>query len=412
MRHRVILGVAVFAAAAGSLVLGAAPASAVGPPPAVCASDSSCLVELNYNVTYAGSTGGDNGVVFPPPPCIGVPFGDAYDGSQKILSEYGDTSPVASPTPTPTPSASASASPAPSGSASASGGPSPSPTALFTSPAADPATSSPPAAPALTAAEQQVVNRAKSLESTNPEPSGEWYQIDQDPAATQAASQKCLTLPAYLWVPGGSNLLRVDGLNVPVETLADLAFNQLNTAQLGHVTLDPTGASDTNLPTFVDAQLQSPVRGILSVTPGGDPFVYATAETPDGEAATVYARMTSLTINPGTANATVWDQSRCSVVHPGDNGPTSYALGSRYSTAAMAQVGAGQAIDCGVTYTSPGTYGLTVSISWKACWAPGQYTGNGLPAVCRAVPGAQELAPTTSAPDQVTVREIQSVNNG
>lgn len=249
------------------------------------------------------------------------------------------------------------------------------------------------------------------MKSTNPEPSGEWYEIYRNPDATQAVSERCLSLPTYLWVPQDSDLLQVDGLDIPVRTLADLAFNQLNTAQLGQVKLDPAGKSDTNLPTFVDAQLQPPPRGILAVTAGGDPFVYATAETRDGVAATVYARMTSLTINPGTANAKIWDQSRCSVVHPGDDGPTSYALGWRYSKSAMAQTGAGQAIDCGVTYTAPGTYDLTVSISWTACSAPGVYTGNGLPAGCKAVPGAQDLAPTTSAPTPVAVRDIKSVNN-
>jgi hypothetical protein len=406
MRHRVIPVLAGFAAAAGALVLAAAPASAaITPPPAYCTNDSSCLVELNYQVTYSGSTGGDNGVAFPPPPCIGVPYGDAYDGSKKILSEYGDDNPVPASSPTPAPSVTS-----PTPSASVSGTASPSPTALYTSPAADAGTT-PPAAPVqLTAAEQQIFNQAKSLYSTTPEPAGEWYQIDKNPAATAAAAGKCATLPAYLWVAGGSDVLRLDGLNVPVETLADLAFNQLTTARLGQVALNPAGPSDTNLPTFVDAQLTPPVRGILAVTPDGDPFVYATAATPDGEAATVYARMTSLTFNPGTTNAKIYDLSRCSVVHQGDDGLTSYALGSRYSTAQMAQAGAGQAIDCGVTYTAPGTYDLTASISWKACWAPGLYTGNGLPAVCKAVPGAQDLAPTTSAPAQITVREIQSDN--
>ena len=413
MRRRVIPVLAVLVAAAGSLVLAAAPASAVGPPPAGCGSDSGCSIEVGSGVAITGSTGADNGVYFPPPPCIGVPFGDAYTGSAKILSEYGDTNPVA--TPTPTPSASMAT---PSAPASASGGASSSPTALYTTPAADASTTPPPAAPVLTAAEQQEVNKANILKSTSPKPSGEWYEIYRNPYATQAVSERCLSLPTYLWVPQDSDLLQVDGLDIPVRTLADLAFNQLNTAKLVQVTLDPAGKSDTNLPTFVDAQLQPPPRGILAVTAGGDPFVYATAETRDGVAATVYARMTSLTINteptnanPGTTNAKIWDQSRCSVVHQGNDGPTSYALGSRYSKSAMAQTGAGQAIDCGVTYTAPGTYDLTVSISWTACWAPGTYTGNGLPARCKAVPGAQNLAPTTSAPTPVVVRDIKSVNN-
>jgi hypothetical protein len=46
---------------------------------------------------------------------------------------------------------------------------------------------------------------------------------------------------------------------------------------------------------------------------------------------------------------------------------TTARLGSRYSKDAMSQVGAGQQIDCGVTYTAPGTYGLTANITWDAC---------------------------------------------
>ena len=73
---------------------------------------------------------------------------------------------------------------------------------------------------------------------------------------------------------------------------------------LAAVTLNPKGTSDTNLPTFVDVGLRPPVSGVLSVTADGDPYVWATAATPDGEAATVWAWVTGLTINPGTTNAT------------------------------------------------------------------------------------------------------------
>jgi hypothetical protein len=87
-------------------------------------------------------------------------------------------------------------------------------------------------------------------------------------------------------------------------------------------------------------------------------------------------------------------------------------LGSRYSAAEMRQVGVGQQIDCGVTYTAPGTYALSVSVTWDACWARGLATAGGPPAKCKRVPGAAGLAASTSPPHQVAVREIQSVNNG
>jgi hypothetical protein len=412
MRHRVTAALAVFAAAASSLVLAAAPASAAdGSGPADCVSTSSCLVYLSSGVTFTGSTCGHNGVYFPPPPCIGVAIGDGTTGSTKIINAYDPsyTPPsTSSPSPSPSPSPTASSS-TPSASSDAS----PSPTALYTSPAADTSTTSPPADPSgLTANEQQVYDQAKQILGSSPPPEGEWYQITRDPEATAASSARCQTLPPYLWVPGGSDVLVKDGLNIPLRTLADLAFNQLNTAGLSQLTLNPVNTSDTNLPTFVDVQLLAPVRGTLAVTTTDDPFVYATAETDNGRAATVYAQMTKLTINSGATNpadATVNDLPECSVVHKDADGLLD-ELGSVYTKEQMAEVGAGGSADCGVTYTAPGTYKLTVSIAWKACWAPGLVSQAGPPANCQAVPGAEDLAPTTSAPATVTVRELQSVN--
>ena len=92
---------------------------------------------------------------------------------------------------------------------------------------------------------------------------------------------------------GANGTLHVAGLNIPAETLAGLAYSQLTTAGLGEVTLDPQGANDTNLPTFVDVTLRQPRRGVLEATTKGVPYVWATAETPAGEAATVYAWVTA-----------------------------------------------------------------------------------------------------------------------
>jgi hypothetical protein len=398
---------AAVAVTASTLALAATPASARNGPPVVgCTTGSSCMIELNYQVTYTGSSGGHNGVVIPPPPCIGVPVGDAHAGSQAIISLYSNTAPVAQPDPAtqPDPAAQPSTdSPTPLAS-----GASPSPSAVFTTPAD---TQSALPGPALSAQQQQILDQAQQLVSSNPMTAGEWYQVAGNPRATSAAQQKCLSLPPYIWVAGANRALRIDGLNIPPETLAALAYSQLTTARLGTLTLNPRGASDTNLPTFVDVALRPPRRGVLSVTANGDPYVWATATTPNGQSATVWAWVTGMTITPGTASATTFNDQRCSVAHLSADGHT-FMLGSRYSKAEMAAVGAGQQIDCGVTYTAPGTYGLTANVTWDACWAQGLATAAGPPAGCQPVPGAAGLAASTTAPDQVHVREIQSVNHG
>ena len=412
-------GILAVAVAVASLTAIATPARAANRPPVGCITGSSCFVELNWNVTYTGSRGGHNGVVITPPPCIGVPIGDAHAGSQAIISLYSDTGALPSQSPTPldsaTPTDSAtpadSATPSDSASASSSASASASPSGTATTTASTTALVI-RAAPALSPQQQSILDQAGQLVGSNPITPGEWYQISGNPYATTAARAKCTNLPPFIWVNGANGTLHVAGLNIPAETLAGLAYSQLTTAGLGEVTLDPPGAKDTNLPTFMDVTLRPPRRGVLEVTTKGVPYVWATAQTPTGEAATVYAWVTSLAITPGTANATTYDQQRCQVAHPSADGH-SYVIGSRYTQPEMKKVGAGQRIDCGVTYTAPGTYNLTVNITWNACWTTGLARAGGPPATgCKRVPGAANLAPSTTAPVQINVRDIQSVNNG
>ena len=409
-----VLAVAVAVAVLAALAALSAPAwAANGPPTVGCTTGSSCIVELNWDVTYTGSSGGSNGVVITPPPCIGVPIGDAHTGSQAIISLYSDTSALPSQSPTPLEPTSPTGSATPSDSVSPSSGAS-----VSASPSATATTTASVtaliirSAPVLSGQQQAILNQAEQLVGSNPITPGEWYQISGNPYATTAAQTKCTNLPPYIWVNGANGTLRIAGLNIPAETLAGLAYSQLTTAGLGEVTLDPQGANDTNLPTFIDVTLRQPRRGVLEVTTKGVPYVWATAETPAGQAATVYAWVTSLTITPGTSNATTYDQQRCQVAHPSANGH-SYIIGSRYTQAEMKKAGVGQPIDCGVTYTAPGTYNLTANITWNACWTTGLAAAGGPPATgCRQVPGAAGLAPSTTAPVQVNVRDIQSVTAG
>jgi hypothetical protein len=332
MRHRVIFVLGAAAVALGAPLLAAAPASASNGPPVVgCTTGSSCMIELNYDVTYSGSTGGSNGVVITPPPCTGFPAGDAHSGSQAIISFPGNTAPLPPP---------GNSSPASSPAAAGSGAP-----AGSTSPSSPASTASPPA-PALSGQEQAILSQAEQLVNSNPMTPGEWHQITGNPYASSAAQQKCNNLPPYIWVPGGQSLV-VKGLNIPARTLAELAYSQLTTAQVGTVTLNPKGMSDTNLPTFVDAVLKEPAGGVLAVTggenpnvPAGRPYVWATAATPDGKSATVWAWATGFTIDPGTSDAKTRDQPSCSMAHPAGPDGHGLALGSRL-TASAGSYGAG-----------------------------------------------------------------------
>jgi hypothetical protein len=386
-----------FALASAPLL--ATPASAASGPPIVgCITGSSCMIEINYYVTYSGSSGGSNGVVVTPPPCIAVPVGDAHTGSQIIISLYDTTAPVPDPT---------TASAAPTATDTMTATPSASASATPTSPSPSPSTTQ--AAPALTPTQQAILNLAKQLVNSNPMTPGEWYQIASDPYATAAASQVCANLPPYVWA-GNGKVPVLHGLHIPTRTLAELAYSQLTTPGLGALKLNPRGTSDTNLPTFIDAVLNPPARGFIALTTKGNPYVYATAAAPDGTAATVYAVATGLNIDPGTSSAKTYDVSQCSVAQPDGKNNGKYILGSRDVTSA-GSFGAGQPIDCGVTYTAPGPYQLNVSVGWSACWAPGTAVPGGPPANCNPnFPGAAGLQDSTTGPVTVNVREIQSVN--
>jgi hypothetical protein len=384
-------------------LLTATPASAASGPPVVgCITGSSCMIELNNYVSYTGSSGGGNGVVVTPPPCIAVPVGDAHVGSQILISLYGTAAPAPPPTTAPaTPTATGTATGTPSASASAS--PTPTPT---------------PDAPNLTPVEQQILDLARQLVNSNPITPGEWYQISANPYASASASQVCQNLAPYVWADNGQ-VPRLHGIHIPTVTLAELAYSQLTTPPISKPTLNPDAANiDTNLPTFVNVELDPPALGVLQLTTEGHPYVYATATSNlDGAAATVYAVATGLTIDPGTSSANTYNDPSCSVARPADNlNDGKYLLGSR-EVANAKSYGAGQPIDCGATYTSPGPYQLTVSIGWTACWARGTVNPGGPPPLgtqrgdCNPnIPGAQGLQDSTTGPVNVNVREIQSVN--
>jgi len=316
---------------------------------------SSCQVQLRDLITFSGSysAGTSNTVVdVAPPPCLWEPIGNATVGSQYIISQFG---------------------------------------------------------PSTTDTLFGVGNSVKQAEGLvkNPVP-GEWYELPVNPADTTAEAEECAKEPLFYWVTPGNS---PPGVKVPAKTLAQLAFAGLNAPTVSSITTNPATASEVNLPTYVQVAIGPSATGQLEVS-DGRPYVSVTA-TLDGVSATVWVEASALVINPGagSGDATTYDAADCSTAR---NVNGTYMLGSHASAATMAQTGAGQTIDCGVTYQAPGTYTLSASVGWTACWAATADAAD-VPtyAECQdtPVPGAGNLAPG-NATKAITVQEIQSVNGG
>jgi hypothetical protein len=313
-------------------------------------------------------------VLPPPPPCQVVPVGNATAGSQTIISFYQGSATIAQPSSTASPSS---------------------------SPATTPTT-------ALGSQDQGILSQAEQLAAENPPPAGEWYQVVPTVPADQTLCDK---YPLYKWQPGtGIGALTSIGLPIPLPTVAALLYRQLTLAQVTGVTLSPQASSDTNLPTAISFTLTPGLDSPVFLTNAGRPYVVASAQANLGDA-TVWAKVSGMTISAGTPDATTFDTSAdCVKAHPGPNGHT-IMLGSRYTATQLASIGAGGSVDCGVTYQEPGTHYLTVSVDWTACWIPGLPTTVGPPKNCQPVPGAQALQASNSGQIAVNVRSI-TANNG
>jgi hypothetical protein len=331
------------AAAAGFLgllpVLVATPASASDAVSSVvCPTGSSCEIQLENMIRFKGDDnhGGNRNVVvnIAPPPCLWNPIGDATTGSQTIIGEFGNN-------------------------------------------------------PAATTTMYQVdksVAKANQLLAANPKPPGEWYELPINPAAGAAGAAECLKLPLFAWVPPGT---APPGINIPPETLAQLALVRIRVPGKGKMTLSPKGNDAVNLPTFVRVALAGGVHYA-----NGMPYTRITA-TLGNVSATVWIKPTPLQLSaPGATT----DANNCGY------------LGSNMlatNPGAVARTGINGAIDCGVTFRQPGALQLTASINWQTCWVAA--VDNGVPPpACTPVPGAQ-LNPTVWN-RQVNVKEIQAAN--
>ena len=189
-----------------------------------CSTGSSCEIMLEHMIHFGGknySPGAENTVVdITPPPCLWIPQGDAHAGSQVVIDFYNNTDPG--------------------------------PGALFDG--------------------QHAFQEAKQLVTQNPMPPGTWYELPVNPNDTQAQIQECLNGPLFFWdVPGAP----LPGIQIPPQTLAQLALAKMNVPQAGKMILSPrSGNSYSNLPTFSRVTLSfRPEFG-----PGGLPYVTDNAQ--------------------------------------------------------------------------------------------------------------------------------------
>jgi len=338
---RRIAAIAVLAAGLAGPALAVSPASAGNGTSSVgCSTGDSCTAMLQKMVTFGGRNyapgGGGNTVVdITPPPCLWEPLGGAHQGSQTILAQYGTNPPD-----------------------------------LFEIP--------------------MSVRQARTLVSSQPETPGEWYELPANPADNAAQLQACAALPLFDWVPPGQ---APRGVNIPPQTLAQLAVGVMRLPDADQMILNPARTTYTNLPTFLRVTL-----GGRHYTNGGLPYAMVTAALAN-VAATVWAVPSRLEVSASGGAQYTPDTTNCG-----------YLGSTEIGTAAAQNVGPGTPIDCGVTFQSPATWQLTATMTWRACWAPVNGGPPPAPAACRPVPGAQLNG--TVWRNQIVANEIQSVNNG
>ncbi|MFI9103999.1 hypothetical protein ACIGXA_26125 [Streptomyces fildesensis] len=202
-----------------------------------------------------------------------------------------------------------------------------------------------------------------------------WY-IDKaqigDPASLSCMGQE-------FWVDKGDPPPPEKKNAVTPEILAQLAYAAILIPQ-GTANTSPAGAQTVNLPTWVwlDGKQFHPVS-VTAYVPGY------------GITATTTARPVSVHLDPGTPDATVFPASGDCPMDAGGQVGTPYTAGGKGGP------------PCGVTYlrstNTTGPYHLKATVTWHISW-----TGTGQPTPKDLPEG------TFGSPQDVTVREIQTIN--
>jgi hypothetical protein len=222
-----------------------------GPNPVSCSSGSTCVVQLENEVSFSGnySRGTDNGgVTVPPPPCEWIPLGNSSTGSEQIINELNQADSI-------------------NGS--------------------------------LTAQEQALLAEATKLAAEKPPPPGEWYggipTSDSDPDG--CGSPNIVFVP-----PAAGGVINPPPVPLPPVTLAALAIKVMKLPTVGTMVTSPAhGKTYSDMPTFVRVTM----TGQYEKSAGGMPYLMVSA-TLDGKGATAWAYATPLTLNTTATDPTRW----------------------------------------------------------------------------------------------------------
>jgi hypothetical protein len=226
---------------------------------------------------------------------------------------------------------------------------------------------------------QNIIPIATSQHNGTSSTNGLWYSLDFNTPAT--VTPACAALDEWTWVPTGQ------APPEPQINPQDLALLALSRVHLPNpaIRLNPKGASEVNLATFVIVGRAPRARA--------NGQLYITATVP-GQSVTV--ALTPKSVQIGSVAGGI-AYNTC--------GPA----GSKLTAAAMSQVGPGTPPDCGMLFqqassTAAGS-AYTVTQTWSATAYDGGYvageTGNLLP---------NETVNSPTETLTVPVREIQSVN--
>lgn len=278
--------------------------AATGGPGVTCTGGSSCVIELENEVSFFGNRGSgtDNpGVEIQPPPCQWVGLGDAKTGSELLINWLNQVDSIEG---------------------------------------------------SLTAAEQALLTKATKLEAENPRPAGEWYYPTWTGSGTDAGFAACMA-QGYVWVPAAAGgAVTPPPVPLPPKTLAQLAVAVMKLPTAGNLVTSPShGTTYSNMPTFVRVTMRGKYE-----TSGDMPYLMVSAAL-DGQGATAWAYATPLSLSSTDTDATPW--SSC--------GYLGSAM-LKDDAKKVAAIGAGGKADCGFTFHLPGTATIAAAIGWKTCW--------------------------------------------